>query len=107
MNSLSWILITPSNQLQQLQYSLRHGYEDAGRMKDKYLRDRTLKKEAKKFDKNRKEMEIIFNAINKELRIRQKEEKLKKCYGDRCHDKCSESCTCGWCLLNKGFEPLI
>ena len=105
--SFQWVLLAPSIQLQHLQYSLRQGYEDAGKRYDSYMAEPVLKKEAKKFTKNKREMSKLFNAINKELRTRQKEEKLEKCYGDRCHDRCTDSCTCGWCLMNKGFEPLI
>lgn len=108
MSSLTdWVNDTPSMELQVLQYSLRHGYEDAGNMKEKYKQDISLEKETKKFDTNRKLMNKIFNRINRELRKRAKKEKLEKCYSDRCHDKCSDNCTCGWCLTNKGFEPLI
>jgi hypothetical protein len=97
----------PSNVLQAIQFSLRKGYSEMKKKKASYERDRVLNKDTAKLDVNLKLLEVTFNAVNKELRQRRVKDRLKKCYGDCCHSKCSDNCTCGWCLLRKGWEALI
>lgn len=105
--NIDWVANTPSIELQILQYSLRHGYEDIEMMKERYKNNVFLKKETKKLDAHKRTMKKIFKRVNNELGKRVKNEKLEKCYPDRCHDKCSDNCTCGYCLSRKGFEALI
>ena len=91
-DQLKGITKLSSNTLQLIQFSLRHGYQEAKRMEHK---------------NTMKNGELLFKQINKELRTRLKKDKLEKCEGDACHSKCSDNCMCGWCLLRKGYEPLI
>lgn len=98
-----------SNVLQALQYSLRKGYASQKDKKLDYTKDRHLnsKVNLERFDSNMALLEKIFKFIDKELRKRKAKERLRKCYGDFCHAKCSFNCRCGWCLLRQGWEPLI